>query len=161
MAPGDLVADAQDRRAARAEHDRVALLVAALGLAPAQHAHRLADVLLQQLLGREQVVLVVLLEHAQARAAAQRAHLHGLGLDRARDAGELELGPAARERQRAHLAHQAEAAGVDRDRELLALLGRRDDARRRRLLRARQGRDAKECQSQEEPHLTSSLPRAD
>ena len=59
------------------------------------------------------------------KAAGERADVDGLGLDRGGHIPELEVEQAARERHVPHLAHEAEVLVVDRDRDRIALLGRR------------------------------------
>ena len=54
------------------------------------------DVLAQQLVGLEQVVLVVLLEHAQARRIGQRAEVHGGRVHGRGDVDKLQVGSRRR-----------------------------------------------------------------
>ena len=59
-----------------------------------------ADILAQQLVGLEQVVLVVLLEHADARRLGQRSEVHRRRIDGRGNVHELEVEVAGRQRQR-------------------------------------------------------------
>ena len=80
------------------------------------HAHErdvAADVLAQQLVGLEQVVFVVLLEHADPPRLGERSEVHGRRIHRRRDVHEAQVEGAARNLDRAHVANEREIRVVD------------------------------------------------
>ena len=77
-----------------------------------------ADVLAQQLVGLEQVVLVVLLEHVETRRLGQRSEVHRRRVDRGRDVHEPQVERAARQLDVADVAHEREVRVVDGECEL-------------------------------------------
>ena len=91
----------------------------------AHQRHFAADVLAQQLVGIEQVVLVVLLEHADRRRLGQRSEMHRRRIDGGRDVHEAQVAGAARELQVAHVTHQRDVGVVDRERQLRLIVERR------------------------------------
>jgi hypothetical protein len=74
-----------------------------------------ADVLAQQLVRFQQVVLVVLLEHAHARRLGQRTKMDGRRVDRRGDVHEPQIEAAARQSELADVAHQRDIGVVDGD----------------------------------------------
>ena len=89
----DLVADLPDRAVVVAEKTRLHFFLARrAALLHAAHQRDLAaDVLAQQLVGLEQVVLVVLLEDADARRLAHRSEVHRGWIDRRGDIHEAQV----------------------------------------------------------------------
>jgi hypothetical protein len=81
--------------------------------------HLLADVLLHELLAREQVVLVVLLEDLQTGRLRERLEVHARGIDERGHVLELHLGDTGRQARLAHVLHEPEVAVVDGDRDVL------------------------------------------
>ena len=90
----DLAADLPDRRVVVAEQPRLHFFLARRSaLLPRAHERDVAaDVLAQQLVGLEQVVLVVLLEDADARRLGERAEVHGRRIHRRGDVHEVQIG---------------------------------------------------------------------
>ena len=89
----DLVADLPHRRAVIAEEPSLHGLLPR-GAAVLQQPHErnvAAHVLVQQLLGLEQVVFVILLEHADARGLAERAEMHRRRIHRRRNVHEAKV----------------------------------------------------------------------
>jgi hypothetical protein len=127
----DFTVDAQNGAVLDRQHVGQLDLVRAELLVVANDLDLPADVFFEQLLGREQVIAVVLLEHLQLVGRVQTAQVHRLGLDVCRDVRERELDAPAPELEPALLAHQAEVRVVDGDRDLLAALGGRALAERR------------------------------
>ena len=74
--------------------------------------------------GFEQVELVVLLEHAEARRLGQRADVHGCRIHGGRDVEQPQIGDAGGQRDPAHVAHQRDVRVVDGDREVDLILER-------------------------------------
>ena len=140
----DLVADLPDGRAVVAQKPRGHFLGPGRPvLLP--HAHErdvAADVLAEQLLGLEQVVLVVLLEDAQPRRLAERAEVDGGGIDGRRDVHEPQLGDAAREPQVASVANERDVGVVDRDGQIDLIVDGRLVLQRRRAAWRRRCDDA-------------------
>ena len=129
VAGHDFVADLPDRRVVIGEqarrHD---LLFRRARLAARAHErHVAADVLLQQPLGAQQVVLVVLLEHPQLRRLAQRPEMHRRRVDRRGDIGQLQVERAGRQRELTHVAHERDIRVVDGDEEVGLVLERCGD----------------------------------
>ena len=93
QAGDDLVADLPDRRVVVAEQPRLHLFFPrrAVVLPRAHERDVAADVLAQQLVRLEQVVFVVLLEHADARRLGERAEVHGRRIDRRGDVHEAQI----------------------------------------------------------------------
>ena len=77
-----------------------------------------ADVLPQQLVRLQQVVLVVLLEHADSVRFGERPEMHGGGIDRGRDVHELQVEGASWQLQRPDIAHESDVRVVDGEGEL-------------------------------------------
>ena len=94
-------------------------------LPPAHQRDVTADILAQQLLGFEQVVLVVLLEDPDPSGLRERPEMHGRGIHRGRDVLELEIGHAFGQLNRADVAHEREIRVIDRDGELDLVVERR------------------------------------
>ena len=86
--------------------------------AVAHQRHLAADVLAQQLVGLEQVVFVVLLEHADLRRLGERSEVHRRRIDRGGDVHEAQVAGAARQLQVADVAHQRDVGVVDGERQL-------------------------------------------
>ncbi len=120
----DLAAHLEDRPGRHAEQPSLDPLAVLL-----DPAHRLADVLLEDLLAREQVEFVVLLQQAQ-RAPAGGLDQERPRLDLRRHVPELQRRDAARQLHRAHLAHQGQVLVVDGDVERAPAGGLGDDDRR-------------------------------
>ena len=116
----DLVADLPDRRVVVAEEPRRHFLgtCRAVLLLHAHQRHVAADVLAQQLVGLEQVVLVVLLEHARARRLGERSEMNGRRIHGRRDVHEAQVADAARKLQFADVAHERDVGVVDGDGQL-------------------------------------------
>ena len=120
----DPLADLEDDAAIGGEHPRpLARLGAGGGIGPDQ-GDRLADRLLHQRLGREQVEIEILLDDAEAVAGEG----HRLGADLGRDVGKFLARAAGGEGDLPRVLHQREIVVVDGDRDLAlrALRGRRD-----------------------------------
>jgi hypothetical protein len=113
----DFVADLPDRSIVVAEKTRLHLFLARLPVlrSPPHQRDVAADVLAQQLLRFEQVVLVILLEDADARWLGQRAEVNGRGIDGGRNVHEAQIEAAARQLQLAHVPHQGDVGVVNRD----------------------------------------------
>ena len=123
----DVVADLPHGGVVVAEKPRGDLLFArraAFGRGPHQR-HVAADVLAQQLLGLEQVVLVVLLEDADARRLAERSKMHRRRVHGGGDVHEMQIGRAARERQVANVANEGDVGVVNGDSQLRLIIERR------------------------------------
>ena len=82
------------------------------------------DVLLEELLGRQEVVLVVLLEDAEPGGIRQRLEMDGRRVDLRGDVGELDLAHARGQAHLARVLHQPEVAVVDRDHQVPLALAR-------------------------------------
>jgi hypothetical protein len=113
----DFIADLPDRSIVVAEKTRLHLFLARLPVlrSPPHQRDVAADVLAQQLLRFEQVVLVILLEDADARWLGQRAEVNGRRIHGGRDVHEAQIEAAARQLQLAHVAHQRDVGVVNRD----------------------------------------------
>ncbi len=116
----DLVADLPHRGGVVAEQARRHfLLLRGAAFRPAPHQRDVAaDVLAQQLVRLQQVVLVVLLQHAHARRLGERSEVHRRRVHRRRDVHEAQAGGAARQLDLPHVAHQRDVGVVDGDRQL-------------------------------------------
>ena len=112
--------------AAVREDLRVDLFVFAELFVPAIELHFLALVFLEELLRREQIVSVVLLEDRKRVALRERFHMHRVRLDLRRHVAKLERDAARAEIDIAHLAHEAEPVGVDREPDRFAICAARD-----------------------------------
>ena len=77
-----------------------------------------ADVLPQQLFRFEQIVLVVLFEHAERRGLGQRAEVHRGRIDGGGDVHELQIEAAGRDPQISDVADQRDVGVVDGHREV-------------------------------------------
>ena len=123
----DLVADLPHRRVVVAEEARLHFLLARLAVlrAPAHQDDVAADVLAQQLVGLEQVVLVVLLEHVHARRLGERPEVHRRRIHRRRDVHEPQVEAAARQLQIADVAHERDVGVVHGDGQLDLVVERR------------------------------------
>ena len=119
---GDLAVDAHHRALRDREYLGVERVLVAGLLVVAVHLHLLAHVLLEQLLGAQEIVAVVLLEDVQV--AREGLDAHRLRLDLLRDVAELERRAAPGEIHGADLADEAEVLVVDGDAHLVALLRR-------------------------------------
>ena len=131
-APGiverDLTADPQDRTAVHRHDLRLDRLVhAGLRIGPI-HVYGPADVLLEELLGAQQVELVVLLEHLQ-RTTAERSDVDRFGLDTGRDVAVLQSNAPRREVECPDLAHEPEVLVVHGYRHRVTLCGRGTERR--------------------------------
>jgi hypothetical protein len=133
QAGDDLAADLPHGGAVVAEKPRDHFLVAAHQRDVAAH------VLPQELLGLEQVVLVVLLEHAHARRLAERAEVDGRRVHGGGDVHELEVERASRQLQQADVANERQVGVVDRERQLALVVERRGVLASRRLGCGREG----------------------
>ena len=132
----DVGADLPYRGVVVAEKPRLHFFLpgrAVLGRGPHQ-SHVAADVLAQQLLGLEQIVLIVLFEHGDARRLGDRPEVDGRRVHRRRDIHEAEVEAAAGELHVAHIAHESDVGVVDRHREIDLVV------ERGRVLRFRSGR---------------------
>ncbi len=89
------------------------------------------DVLAEQLLRLEQVVFVVLFEDVEPRRLGQRAEVHGRRVDGGGNIHEPQIRHAARQPQRADVAHQGEIRVVDGECQLGLIVERRRILRRR------------------------------
>ena len=123
----DLVADAPDRRVVVAQEPRgdVFLPAGAVGLDGAHQRDVASDVLPQQLVGLEQIVFVILLEHADARRLRQRSEVDGGGVDGGRDVHEPQIEASARKLQVADVADERDVGVVDGEREIDLVVERR------------------------------------
>ena len=81
----------------------------------AHQRHLAAHVFLQQLLRVEQVVFVVLLDHAELRGIGERAEVHGRGIDGRGDVLEPQRENSRLEMNLANVADQREIRVIDRD----------------------------------------------
>ena len=117
QAGDDLLADPPHRRVVVAEELGLDLFLArrAVLLHRAHERDFAADVLSQQLVGLEEIVFVVLLEHAHARRLGQRAEVHRRGIHRRGDVHELQIEFAGRQHQAAHVAHERDVRVVHGD----------------------------------------------
>ena len=143
----DLAADLPDGRVVVAEQARGHVLLARRVVGPPRAHQRdvAADVLAQQLVGLEQVVLVVLFEHAHARRLAERPEVHRRRIDGRGDVHEVQIGGAAGNLQVADVAHERDVGVVDGDGEFRLVVER---GRRGRILcraRARRLAEAAVC----------------
>ena len=131
----DFAADLPDRRVVVAEQTRLHFFFARrVPVLPRSDERDLAaDVLAQQLLGLEQVVLVVLLEDADARRLGQRSEVHGRRIHGGGDVHEMQIGRAARDLEIADVANERDVGVVDGDGQLRLIVERG----RRRILRLR------------------------
>jgi len=113
----DLVANLPHRPAVVAEQTGLhfLLLCRPVLLYAADERHLAADVLPKQLVWLEQVVLVVLLEHGDARWIAQRSEMHRRGVDRRRDVHEPQVEAACGQSKIAHVADERDVRVVHRD----------------------------------------------
>ncbi len=123
----DLAADLPDGRVVVAQQPRGDVLLARLVVGPPRAHERdiAADVLAQQLVRLEQVVLVVLLEHAHARRLGQRAEMHGRRIDRRGDVHEVQVGRPAPDLQIADVANERDVGVVDGDGQFDLIVERR------------------------------------
>jgi hypothetical protein len=116
----DLTADLPYRAVVITEKPRVYFLLAraAAFLSRAHQRHLAPDVFAQQLVGLQQVVLVVLLEHAYRSRLRQRAEVDSRRVHGGGDVHELQIEGAGRKRQVPHVAHQRDVGVVNGDREV-------------------------------------------
>ena len=124
----DLAVDSPDGLIVVAQQARGDLffLGRAVHLARAHERHVAADVLAQQLFGLQQIVFVVLLEHAHARRLAERAKMDGRRIHGRGDVHEAQVERASRELEIAHVADERDVGVVDGDVEIdLIVEGRR------------------------------------
>ena len=104
----DLAVDSPDRLVVVAQQVRCDLFLGrgAPCLAHAHERHVAADVLAQQLFGLQEIVFVVLFQHAHARRLGERAEMHGRRVDGRSDVHEAQVERALRHVERAHIADQ-------------------------------------------------------
>ena len=121
MQPGhDLLADLPHRSVVVAEKQRADFFLPrrAAVLARAHQCDLAADVLAQQLFRFEQVVLVVLFEHAERRRLGQRTEVHRGRIDGRGDVHELQVEASGRHPEVSDVAHQRDVGVVDGDRQV-------------------------------------------
>ena len=123
----DLVPDLPHRRGVIAQKTRGHFFLArrATFLSHAHKRHVAANVLAQQLVGFEQIVFVVLLEHAHTRRLGERTKMHRGRIDRRGNVHEAQRAGSPRELQVANIADQGDIRVVDRHRELRLIIQRR------------------------------------
>src|SRR5687768_9011413 len=104
----DLGTDLPDRGFVVAQKTRRHRLLdrAAVVLPAANERYVAADVLAEQLVGLQQIVLVVLLEHADASGLGQRPEMNRRRVYRRRDIHELQIESPAWQLERAHIANK-------------------------------------------------------
>ncbi len=116
----DFLADTPHRRVVVAEELRFDffLMCGAVLLHGADERDLTTDVLAQQLVGLEQVVLVVLLQHVDARGLGQRSEMHGRRIDGRGNVHELEVEISGRQRQTPHITDERDVGVIDGERQL-------------------------------------------
>src|SRR5207244_1477032 len=120
----DLAVDLEDRSVGREQGGLVLRAVALV------EPHLAADVLLHQLLARQEIVFVVLLEDLEPERVGQRLEVHGRGIDQRGHVHELHLALTRRQPRLAQVLHQAEVTVVDRHHDLALIIARHADGRR-------------------------------
>ena len=94
-----------------------------VGAVPLVEAHLSPHVLLHELLAREKVVLVVLLQDLQPLGIGQRLEVDSRRVDQRGDIHELDLAAAASQADLADVLHEAQVAVVDRQGQVALVLG--------------------------------------
>src|SRR5207302_900352 len=117
----DLAVDLEDRSVGREQGGLVIRAVALI------EPHLAADVLLHQLLARQEIVFVVLLEDLEPERVGQRLEVHGRGIDQRGHVHELHLALTRRQPRLAQVLHQAEVAVVDRHHDLALIVAGSED----------------------------------
>ena len=126
QAGDDFLADSPDRRVVVAEELGLHLFLTrrAVLLHRAHEGHFAADVLSEQLVGLEKIVLVVLLQHADAGRLGERSEVHGRRVHRRRDVHELQIEVAGRQHEPPDVAHERDVRVVDGQRQLHLIVER-------------------------------------
>ena len=110
-------------------------------------ADPLVDVLVEQLVGADEIVLVVLLDDAGHVRLAQGGKLHRVRLDGGRDVGETHQGTPLLQIHQPAFLDDDEVLVVDREADPLTAVGLGDDGGRSGFLR-RVGRQGQPCEGQ-------------
>jgi len=120
----DLTVDLEDRSVGREQSGVVIRAVTLI------EPHLAADVLLHELLARQEIVLVVLLEDLEPGRVGDRLEMDGRRVDQCGDVHELHLRLPRREPHFAEVLHEAEVAVVDGHHDVALLVARHADRRR-------------------------------
>ena len=131
----DFAVDSPDRLVVVAQQMRRHLFFPrrAVHLTRAHERDVASDVFAEQLFGLEEIVFVVLFEHAHARGLAERAEMHGRRIDRRGDVHEAQVEGAPRQLESAHVADEGNIGVVDGDIEIDLIVEGRRALRRRGL----------------------------
>jgi hypothetical protein len=126
QAGDDFLPDPPHRRVVVAEELGLDLLLMrrAILLHGAHERHLATDVLSEQLVGLEEIVLVVLLQHTDTRRLGERSEMHRRRIDRRRDVHELQIEVPGRQHQTPDVAHERNVRVVDGHRQLHLIVER-------------------------------------